>query len=113
VNVVATILAVAIGLLGVIFLAGSQGQVSRLVVGLVLLAGAVTLVAVSRLRPRVEQRNIVQSIDLSGDVRPELLTCRQCGAQLSKDDLSVRAGAVLVQCRYCDAAYHLEEEPKW
>lgn len=103
-----------LGLLGVVFVAGNQGVALRIVVGVVLLAAAVALVVAVRLRPKVEQRNVVQRIDLfSGDVRPEELTCDPCGASLGKDALEVRVGAVFVSCRYCGATYRLEEAPKW
>lgn len=113
VRIVGYALAVSLGLLGIVFVAGNQGVVLRIVVGVVLLAAAVALVVAMRLRPRVEQRDIVQRIELSGDVRPEELTCNRCGASLAEDALEVRAGAVFVSCRYCGAAYQLEEAPKW
>jgi drug/metabolite transporter (DMT)-like permease len=113
VKVVAYLFAAVLGLLGVVFVAGHQGVALRIVVGVVLLAAAVALVVAVRIRPRVEQRNIVQRIDLSGDVRPEELTCNRCGAQLSSQSVVVRAGAVFVACEYCQASYQLEEEPKW
>lgn len=112
-KIVAYGLAALLGLLGIVFIAGNQGVVLRIVVGAVLLAAAIALVIAVRLRPRVHQTNIVQRIDLSGDVTPEELTCNSCGAHLSRDAIEVRAGAVFVSCRYCGAAYQLEEAPKW
>jgi hypothetical protein len=112
-KIVSYLLAAVLGLLGIVFVAGNQGVVLRIVVGVVLLAAAVALVVAVRLRPRVEQRNVVQRIDLSGDVRTEELTCKKCGAHLSSDAVEVRAGAVFVSCRYCQATYQIEEAPKW
>lgn len=107
------VLATVLALLGVVFLAGHQGVAARLVVGVVLLGGAIGLVAVTRLRPRVEQRTVVQRVELSGDVRAEELRCRRCGAGLDSSSVEVRAGAVFVACGHCGAAYQLEEAPKW
>ncbi len=112
-RIVSYVLAVVLGLLGVVFVAGNQGVVLRIVVGAVLLASAVALVVAARLRPRIEQRNIVQKIDLSGDVRAEQLSCRKCGAQLDEESIEVKAGAVFASCRYCRSSYQLEEAPKW
>lgn len=112
-KIVSYLLAAVLGLLGIVFIAGNQGVVLRIVVGAVLLAAAIALVVAARLRPKVEQRNIVQRIDLSGDVTPEELACKKCGAHLSRDAIEVRAGAVFVSCRYCGATYQLEEAPKW
>ena len=106
-------LAAVLGLLGVVFIAGNQGVVLRIVVGAVLLAAAGALVAAMRLRPKIEQRNIVQKIDISGKVGLSELTCTQCGARLDQKSVEVRAGAVFVSCPYCNASYQLEEEPKW
>jgi hypothetical protein len=112
-RVVSAMLAVALALIGVFFLAGHQGQVLRIVVGAVLLAGAVALVVAARLRPTVVQRQVVQRIELSGDVRLEDLTCRECRGRLSRESVQLRAGAVSVACPYCQAEYQLEEAPRW
>ena len=108
---IATFLALALGALGLIFLLGSQGQVYRILVGVLLLVAAVAVVALVRLRPVVVQRT--QRIELSGDVSLQSLTCTKCGGQLSKKNLTVQAGAVFVDCPYCGAHYQLEEAPKW
>ncbi len=110
---VAFILSGLLGLLGLIFIAGSQGQVMRIVVGVVLLAAAITLVVAVRLQPKVEQRNIVQKLHLTGDVSLEQMQCRKCAGKLSDDSVKVQAGAVFVACPYCGASYQLEEAAKW
>jgi hypothetical protein len=107
------LLAVVVGLLGLVFLAGNQGEVLRIVVGGVLIAAAIAMVVAARMRPKVIQRNVVQKIDIGGDVRLEDLKCRKCGATLSKEAVTVQDGAVMVACPYCQAAYQMEEEPKW
>jgi len=112
-KVVLYLLAVLVGLMGFVFLAGNQGEVLRMVVGGVLIAAAIAMVVAARMRPQVVQRNIVQRIDIGGDVRLEELKCQKCGATLSKEAVSVQDGAVMVACPYCEAAYQMEEEPKW
>jgi hypothetical protein len=110
-RIVAYILAAALGVLGLIFIAGAQGQVLRIVIGVILILGAGGLIALSRLAP--VHTTITQKIDLSGDVNVQDLVCRRCGGHLSQKSVSVRAGAVFVNCEYCGAAYQLEEQPKW
>ena len=105
------LLAVAIGGLGIVFVVGSQGMTARIAVGAVLVAGAVALVVAMRLRPVA--RTVVQKIDLSGDMSLEQIECVECGAKLSKDALSVEAGALFVTCPYCNAGYQFEEAPRW
>jgi hypothetical protein len=112
-KVLAFVFSGLLGLLGLIFLAGHQGQMMRILVGLILLAAAIVLVVVVRLQPQVEQRNIVQKLHLSGDVSLEQMQCRQCAGKLNQDSVKVQAGAVFVACPYCGASYQLEEAPKW
>jgi hypothetical protein len=110
-RMIAYVLAAALGALGLVFIAGAQGQVLRVVVGAVLLLGAGALVALSRLAP--VHTTTTQKIDLSGDVNVQDLVCRRCGGHLSQKSVSVQAGAVFVNCEYCGAAYQFEEQPKW
>ena len=111
-KLVAYPLAVLLGLLGFLFVVGAQGQAMRVVVGIVLWGAAGALVWLARKMPH-QTTNIVQKIDLSGDVRLESMTCNSCGGTLSKKSVVVKAGAVFVNCEFCGAAYQIEEEPKW
>lgn len=102
-----------LALLGIVFVAGAQGQPMRIVVGVVLMVAAGALVWLALQKPKPSTTTIIQKIDLSGDVNLEDVTCRACGGSLSKKSISVKAGAVFIQCEYCGTAYQLEEEPKW
>lgn len=110
---VAYSLAVLLGLLGLVFVVGYQGSMIRIVVGVVLTAAAVALVWLARQQTKHITTTVVQKIDLSGDVSVQDLKCRACGGTLGKESVSVRAGAVFVNCEYCGTSYQLEEEPKW
>lgn len=112
-KVVAYLLAVFLGLLGLIFVVGAQGQIIRVVIGAVLLIAAGALVWLARQQTKHVTTTVVQKIDLSGDVNVQELTCHSCGGTLSKESVTVKAGAVFVNCPYCGASYQLEEEPKW
>ena len=106
-------IAVLLGLLGLVFLIGSQGQVLRLGLGAVLLVAAAVLVYLIRVQPKPSETTVVQKIDLSGDVSLEGMSCKVCGAPLSRDSIEVRAGAIFVNCEHCGSTYQFEEEPKW
>ena len=112
-KLVAYPLAALLGLLGLVFVVGSQGRVMTMVVGVLLIATAAALVWLAMQRPKQTTHTVVQKIDLSGDVHLQDITCRSCGGSLDKDSISVNAGAVFVKCPYCGAAYQIEEEPKW
>ena len=106
-------LAGLLGLLGLIFIVGFQGSVGRLIIGVVLLAAAGVLVYLTRVQPQHTQVTTVQKIDLSGDVNLEEIRCNSCNAPLSKDEITVEAGAIMVSCSHCGATYQFEEAPKW
>jgi Zn finger protein HypA/HybF involved in hydrogenase expression len=107
------IIAAALAFLGLIFVIGAQGQIVRVVVGVVLLGAAGVLVYLTLVEPKKEEITHVQKIDLSGDVQLEQMKCQSCGGALSKENLIVRAGAIFVDCPYCGASYQIEEAPKW
>lgn len=107
------IIAALLAILGLIFLTGSQGQIIRLVIGVVLLVAAGAVLYLFRSKPQVTQNTVVQKIDLSGDVNLETMKCKVCGAPLAKDSLEVKAGAIFVTCGHCGSTYQFEEEPKW
>jgi hypothetical protein len=128
-----TVLAVGGGVLGCILvgfgsllvIASSDptGDQAWLTIGMIMIAVALVLIGVAvgyfayvRARSRREEvgpQEIVQKIDLSGDIALQNLKCRNCGGELTKDSIAVREGAVFVSCPYCGAAYQMVEEPKW
>jgi hypothetical protein len=109
-------------LFGVLYLwsipaAGSSQIVSRLIVGVVSLAIGVVIIWVVSTRGPAPVQQITQQVDLQlemgGDVNVEKLKCQSCGAELSKDSVSLVQGAVMINCPYCGSTYQLTEEPKW
>ncbi len=107
------LIAAVLALFALIFIVGSQGQIIRLVVGVVLLGAAGVLIYLTRVQPKKEEITHVQKIDLTGDVRLEQMKCNSCHGTLSKDNIVVKAGAIFVDCPYCGASYQIEEAPKW
>ena len=112
-RIVAYIIAAMIAFLSLPFIIGFQGQISRLLIGLILLVAAGALVYFIRIQPSETKSTVVQKIDLSGDVSLEEFRCQSCDAPLNKEDIDVKAGAIMVECGHCGATYQIEEEPKW
>jgi Zn finger protein HypA/HybF involved in hydrogenase expression len=83
----------------------------RVAIGLLLFA--VSLFLVFMAFRKKETVIVEQKIDIGGEISPRLLKCRNCGAELNKDDMEVKLGAVFISCPYCNGQYQLEEEPKW
>ena len=85
----------------------------RLTVGIVCVVAAVVLGVMMQMRPVTHTHVHHMEVDLSGDVALENLQCKQCGAELDRESVSMAAGAVMVRCGYCGAEYQLEESAKW
>jgi galactitol-specific phosphotransferase system IIC component len=106
-------LAAALTFFGIMFVAGSRGNIMSIVVGSILIAAALAFLWLALMKPKPVETTLVQKIDLSGDVNIEQMKCRSCGGILNKDSISVRAGGIFINCPYCSSAYQLEEAPKW
>lgn len=77
-----------------------------------LLGGGIAILWIAY-KKRDQKIEVVQKVDLSGDVDLETLKCRNCGAALDKSAVKVVAGAVMVTCPYCGTSYQIEEKPMW
>jgi hypothetical protein len=96
-----------------VFLAGNQGLVSRMVTGVVLIAAAIALAGLTRLKAPQPTVHITHHIDLPGESQLEQLKCRNCGGPLKEDSVELREGAIFVKCPFCGTSYQIEEAPKW
>jgi Zn finger protein HypA/HybF involved in hydrogenase expression len=83
----------------------------RLAIGLLLITVSLFL-AFMAFRKK-ETVIVEQKIDIGGEVNSRILQCKNCGAELNKESLEVRLGAVFIACPYCHSQYQIEEEPKW
>ncbi len=100
-----------------LFLAGLSPEygnpVWKIYGGVAVLIGLVLIVVLARIRVPEAPQQIVQKIDLSGQVSMEKFKCKNCGADLDKESIAVKEGAILVTCPYCGSTYQVVEEPKW
>lgn len=107
-------------LFGVLYLwsipaAAPSQVVSRLIVSIISLGIGVVIIWVIRTRGPRPLQQIVQQVelDMPGDVSLDQLKCQSCGAELSKDSVTLAEGAVIISCPYCGSSYQITEEPKW
>jgi len=116
-RIIAYIAAAILIIFGFLFVYGAfspQGTADWIPVGLISLgAGFILIWLAGRRKSGVEKQEIVQRIELSGDVSLEKMICRNCGGALSSEHIKVLAGAAVVNCPFCGTSYPLEEEPKW
>ena len=124
-GVIGVILACILIFFGVLFIWGAfspEGDPGWVTVGTITVAVGLGIIALAvgaflyiRFRRSKEQgpQEIVQKIDLSGDIEMETLKCQKCGGELQKDSITVKEGAIFISCPYCGSAYQMVEEPKW
>lgn len=119
-RIIGYVVAAILILVGVLYLwsipaAGASQVVYRLVVGVISLAIGVVIIWVVRTRGPAPIQQITQQVDVDmpGEVTAGKLNCKSCGAELSKNDVSLVQGALMVTCPYCGTTYQLTEEPKW
>jgi len=93
-----------------------EGETGWILVGVISVAiglGIIGLIKFRQPKPAQPPQEIIQKIDLSGEIEMETLKCQKCGGELQKDSITVKEGAVFISCPYCGSAYQLVEEPKW
>lgn len=93
----------------------ATNTVGRVIAALVcfIIGGGIIFAVIKRAFAKPEKMEVIQKIDLSGDVAAKELTCQSCGAILDDKSVSVQAGAVFISCPYCHSSYQLTEDPKW
>ena len=118
-KIIGYVIAAILIFFGVLFIWGAfspQGEPGWIVVGIISAAIGLGIIAFVKFRepkPAQPPQEIIQKIDLSGEVELEKLKCQNCGAELDQDSIKVKEGAIFVSCPYCGTAYQMVEEPKW
>jgi DNA-directed RNA polymerase subunit RPC12/RpoP len=93
-----------------------QGSTGWLLVGLILVGigfGLIWLASRGARSAPAQPGEVNLKIDLSGEVNLESFKCQSCGSPLSSENITMVAGAPVVNCPYCGTSYQLTEEPKW
>ncbi|HKZ55656.1 MAG TPA: hypothetical protein VJ123_09270 [Anaerolineales bacterium] len=115
-RIIAYLAAAILIFFGVLFLWGAfspQGSPGWIIIGAISVGAGMALIWLSGRKRKAEAQQLVQKIELSGDVNLEKLTCRNCGGALSSENVRMLAGAPVVECPFCGTSYQLTEEPKW
>lgn len=121
IKVIGYIFSAILILFGILFILAAFGQTFTpgwLAIGAILLfVGFAIIIVVSLLIKKssstTEEHHTTIQVDLPADVNVERFQCADCGAQLTMENVKMVAGAPMVECPYCDAAYQLTEQPKW
>ena|SRR3990172_675827 len=104
---------------GVMFIWAAFGTTERpgwIVVGIISVLvgfGLIWLVSRKGSTDATGSQPAVLTVDLPGATAIEALKCRNCGGNLTADNVTLLAGAPTVKCPFCGTTYQLTEEPKW
>lgn len=91
----------------------TRGIISALF-GLALIGGGAYLISLAgRGKMGAPTENVTLKVDLPANVNLETLKCKSCGGSLTMDNITMVAGAPVVNCPYCHTTYQLTEDPKW
>lgn len=118
-KIIGYIIAAILIFFGVLFLWAAfspEGETGWILVGIISVAiglGIIALVKFREPKPAQPPQEIIQKIDLSGDIEMETLKCEKCGGELQKDSITVKEGAIFISCPYCGSEYQMVEQPKW
>ena len=111
-SIVGYLVAVALIGTGLLFAiaASVQSAETRLPIALILIiAGAGTIYYVQRKPPS----EIVQRVEVSGELRAKQITCPFCSASLDPGLMRIVDGVPTIKCTYCGNSFQVTEEPKW
>jgi len=118
-RIIAYIAAAILIFFGVLFIWGAfspEGSPAWIAIGLISVGigfGLIWLGSRFKPSPTAGEQNVTLNIDLPADVNLDTLKCQSCGGALTTDDITMVAGAPVVNCPYCGTTYQLTEEPKW
>jgi DNA-directed RNA polymerase subunit RPC12/RpoP len=118
-KIIGYIIAAILVFFGVLFVWAAfspDGDPGWIIIGIISVAVGLGIIALIKFRepkPAQPPQEIIQKIDLSGDIEMETLKCEKCGGELKKDSITVKEGAIFISCPYCGSTYQMVEEPKW
>ncbi len=118
-KIIGYIIAAILVFFGVLFVWAAfspDGEPGWIIIGIISVAVGLGIIALIKFRepkPAQAPQEIIQKIDLSGDIEMETLKCEKCGGELKKDSITVKEGAIFISCPYCGSTYQMVEEPKW
>lgn len=117
VKIIAYIAAAILIFFGILFIWGAfspDGSIGWIIIGLISVGiGFVLIWFGSRRKPTDSEEKVTLQIDLPADINLDTLKCQKCGGSLTTENISMVAGAPVIDCPYCGTTYQITEEPKW
>ena len=116
-EVIGYIISVILLFFAVIFLLASSYDPLTLVVrafrliasAFLFIAGFAALYYLRKQKPT----QIIQKLELPGQIRVQPIRCPNCGASLDINQTKIIDGVPSIKCSYCGHTFEVTEEPKW
>ena len=110
--ILGAIAAIILFFFGTVFALASVYAPIRLAVSAILfIIGFGLIIGVYIITKKPQQ--IVQQVELSGEMKAVPITCPNCGASIQPDKIKIVGGVPYVTCGYCGKTVEVAEEPKW
>lgn len=109
VGYLAVVVLIGLGLLFAMA-ASVQSAETRLPIALIMILAGVGIVYVVSRKPPSE---IVQRVEVSGEMKAKQIQCPFCGASLDPSLMKIVDGVPTIKCTYCGNTFQVTEEPKW
>ena len=97
-------------LFAIIFALASAYEPLRLVTSAFLFIAAFAILFYVR---RQKPTQIIQKLDIPGQIKVQPITCPNCSASLDINQAKIVDGVPSITCAYCGHTFEITEEPKW
>ena len=115
-KIIAYIIAAILVFFGVLFIWSAfspEGNPGNILTGSVSAGIGLVIIWFAGRKKATDDQEVTLNIDLSGDVNLDSMKCKSCGGTLSSENITMVAGAPMVECPFCGSEYQLTEDPKW
>ena len=110
--IVGSIVAIILFFFGTVFAFASVYAPMRLAVAAIMfIAGFGVITAMFLFTAKRSQ--IVQRVELSGQMKTVSIECPECGASIPPNKIKIVDGVPYATCGYCGNTVEVAEEPKW
>jgi uncharacterized membrane protein len=108
-TVLGTIVVAILLFFGIIFALAASYEPTRLLVSALLFGVSFGIAYYITRKPRT----IVQSLEVSGQMKTVALKCPNCSASIKTEQIKIVSGVPYGTCPYCGQMFEITEEPKW
>lgn len=97
---------------GIVFALASAYAPMRLAVSAILFIAGFGVIATLYIFTK-KPSEIIQRVELSGEMKAVSIKCPNCGASIPPDKIKIVDGVPYAICSYCGHTVEVAEDPKW